>query len=140
MTSVVVTDERGDITYEAEHAVPRRANFADRDYFQVHRDRADAGLFASRPFASRLSNTSNIGLSRRLPRADGGFGGIIVAGIQLAYFQDLFARLDLGARGLATLAREDGVVLARWPYDPAQIGRDIGATPHTSKRTRPAPV
>ena len=67
--------------------------------------------------------------SRRLSHADGGFAGIAAAGVQLAYFQDLFGRLNLGAHGAAMLLRTDGVVLAHWPETAGQVGRDISADP-----------
>lgn len=126
MAAVLVLNERGDIAFDSESAVPRSANFADRDYFRAHQQQGDAGLSVSRPFQSRLNGAPAIAFSRRLDHGDGGFAGVAVAAVQLAYFQDLFSRLDLGKHGAVTLLRNDGIILARWPYDASAIGHDIG--------------
>ncbi|MGI4945497.1 MAG: ATP-binding protein [Janthinobacterium lividum] len=127
--SCLVLDERGEINLDSESAVPRRANFADRDYFQVHRSRADVGLYASRPLRSRLTGMAVMVFSRRLEHLDGSFAGVALATVQLAYFQDLFARFDLGTQGAVTLFRNDGVLLARGPADETQVGRDMSEAP-----------
>lgn len=129
MASLLVLNERGDIAYDSDRTLPRQGNFADRDFFQKQRERADLGLTVGRPVLGRLSGRPVIGLSRRISVPDGGFGGIALGAIQLAYFQDLFARLALGDGGLVALSRDDGIVLARKPYAADLIGRDIGASP-----------
>ena len=127
MRPVMVLDEAGNLRFESGSPVPRPANFADRHFFQVHRDRADAGLYIGRPSLEPTGPLINI--SRRMNHSDGSFAGVVVGAIHVSYFQDLLARLDLGAHGAATLIREDGVVLARIPYDNAAIGRDLSRGP-----------
>ena len=62
--SLFVADERGGITFDSEEdAAERPASVADRDYFQMHRDWPDAGLYISRPFLSRLTGTQNLAFS-----------------------------------------------------------------------------
>lgn len=63
---------------------PGPVSLADRDWFQAHRDdaragSADAGLYASRPFVSRLTGWHNMAFSRRMQRADGSFAGVATA-------------------------------------------------------------
>lgn len=45
--------------------------------------------------------------------------------IRLEYFQNLFSRLSLGDRGSVALINTDGKMVAREPYDPRIVGRDI---------------
>jgi diguanylate cyclase (GGDEF)-like protein len=67
----------------------------------------------------------SIGLSRRINRADGSFGGVAVGTIRLRYLKDLFGRFILGPNDSITLLREDSVVLMRHPFDRAIIGRSL---------------
>jgi diguanylate cyclase (GGDEF)-like protein len=91
-------------------------DLSDRDYFQVHQYRPDVGLYISPPFKGRLErHEDRIALSRRLTGKDGKFAGIVVGTLRLSYFRDLFSRLNVGRRGLITLARSDGTILMRHP-------------------------
>ena len=65
---ILVINEYGRIIEDAASEIPRGGSFTDRDYFQFHRDRSDAGLHVSRPFKSRLDDGLHIALSRRVSR------------------------------------------------------------------------
>ena len=122
---LLVLDTKGDIAADSTSVVPHAMNFADRDYFQVHRDRADAGLFVSLPFRSRLrGGDASMAISRRLAGPDGTFAGVVVGTMRLAYFDELFARLTVGAGGSITLLRADGRIIARNPPLPASLPTD----------------
>ena len=124
--SLLVLDAAGDIVADSTAVTPHRLNLADRDYFTVHRDRTDAGLFVSRPFRSRLrSGDASIAISRRLSNADGSFAGVVVGTLRLAYFEELFGRLDNGARGSISLVSNDGYIVARRPFLGDALGTDI---------------
>ena len=102
--SVLVLDEKGNIVLDAVGPVPRHGNFFHREYFQIHRDRPDAGLYISDPFQSQLrAGSPSIALSRRISRPDGSFAGIALMTINLEYFHDLIAGLALGPTGSKTL-------------------------------------
>ncbi|KUY85576.1 sensor domain-containing diguanylate cyclase [Burkholderia sp. RF4-BP95] len=123
---IYVLDANGDIAVDGMSDVPRKANFRNEPYFTVHRDHPNVGLYVSDPYRSRLRGGSlSIALSRRITRPDGSFGGVAVMSIRLEYFQNLFSRLALGDRGSVALINTDGRMVARKPYDPAIVGRDI---------------
>jgi diguanylate cyclase (GGDEF)-like protein/PAS domain S-box-containing protein len=98
---------------------------ADRDYFLVHKERTDAGLFIGIPIRGRLTGTMSVSVSRRLTYPDGSFAGVVAASLDLNYFKALFGRVVLGEGGNVTLSNLDGVVLMRWPYDPKFIGMNL---------------
>jgi sulfate adenylyltransferase subunit 1 (EFTu-like GTPase family) len=50
--SILVLDEAGNVMLDSRTLSPRKANFADHDFFQVHQKRGDVGLFISRPCGS----------------------------------------------------------------------------------------
>ncbi|WAS56998.1 GGDEF domain-containing protein [Burkholderia ambifaria] len=123
---IYVLDANGDIAVDGKSDVPRKANFGNERYFTVHRDHPDVGLYVSDPYHSRLrAGSPSIALSRRITRPDGSFGGVAVISIRLEYFQNLFSRLSLGDRGSMALINTSGLMLARQPYEPAIVGRNI---------------
>ena len=102
---------------------------ADRDYFAVQRDHADAGLYVSAPLRSRSQGGKPIiVLSRRLTASDGGFGGIVMGALDVAYFNRLFEKLDTGKNGNISLYTTQGRMIARLPYNEADFGRDMTAS------------
>lgn len=127
LDALALLDRSGDVTFDSRQRPPTAAsNSADRDFFIVHRDRADAGLYISRPYQSRLGDGAwSIGFSRRLSNPDGSFAGIIVGAIRLSHLQAAFEGMQLGSRGSMTLVRDDGIILARHPANERLLGRDL---------------
>ena len=127
--AMAVVDAEGAVVIDSTAGDHLTVNVSDRDFFKQHRDRPDLGLFISRPFSSRLRDGDpSIAISRRITHPDGSFGGVVAGGLRLAYFSDLFAKLDLGSAGSVTLFRADGRIIMRRPYRPEDIDRDLGDT------------
>jgi diguanylate cyclase (GGDEF)-like protein len=122
-----VLDEKGNIQIDSASDIPRKGNFADRKYFWIHRDRADAGLYVSDPYGSRLGGGTRIALSMRLSHPDGSFAGVVVMAIRPEYFQRLFEGLAVGPHGAISLVGKDGVMFMRQPFDPGIPGRNIAS-------------
>lgn len=125
MGVMLIIDEHGAIVADAGALVPRKANYADRDYFQAHKSRADLGLFVGPPLVSRLTGARMIPFSRRISKSDGSFGGVVLATMKLSYFSGLFDRLGLGAEGVILLFHLDGSRIMRHPYLEADLGVNV---------------
>jgi diguanylate cyclase (GGDEF)-like protein len=124
--SIFVMNERGDIIVDSRSIPARVGNFVDRDYFTVHRDSSKIGLYISHPYASRLRDGAlTIALSRRITRADGSFGGVVVGTLSIDYFRSLLDGLSVGQRGTAAVIETNGSMITRLPYDPKVVGRNI---------------
>lgn len=123
--SVLVINEKGEVTLDSRTADAPPLNVVDRDYFRVHKDNSSAGLYISQPIISRISGLSIFGVSRRLSRPDGSFAGVVMVSVQLSYFQQLFQQSVLGSSGTITLSTADGVMLTHWPYHAKFIGSDF---------------
>ena len=115
-------DENGEVIADSQQ-VPFPSNWSSRDYFIAHKHDPSADLYIGRPFATTEDETAGIPISRRMSHPDGTFAGVVVGGMRLAYFRDLFKRLDLGAHGSIALLRTDGTYLMRLPFDRNDIGR-----------------
>jgi diguanylate cyclase (GGDEF)-like protein len=126
LSKLYVLDKDGKLSIDSKNLTPSLNDLSDRDYFLVHKNNPNAGLFFGRPIASRSSGEQVLALSRRLTHADGSFAGVVVASLRLSYFEDMFKKISLGANGNVTLSRRDGIVLMRWPAPQEYIGRDLG--------------
>ncbi len=97
---------------------------ADRDYFQALRDNPDLRGFVSAPLQNRGTGTLTMFLARKVTDQGGGFAGLILAAIDLRYFDRLYSSLTHGSRAFS-LSRQDGVLLARSPPLPGLIGQTM---------------
>ena len=136
MGVMLVIDEHGDIVVDAGTLAPRKANYADRNYFQAHKIRADLGLFVGPPLVSRLTGARMIPFSRRINKPDGSFGGVVLGTLKLSYFTRLFDRLGLGSEGAINLFHLDGTRIMRHPYVEADLGVNIAGTPNFDRFVR----
>lgn len=128
--SLLVLDPTGAVVEDSTALEPHRINLGERDYFRVHQERADAGLYVSRPFKSKMrADDLSISFSRRIPTSDGRFGGVVSSALRLTYFQHLFEALNLGKGGAITLLRTDGRLIARFPFKESDVDRDLSQTP-----------
>ncbi|MFN4121087.1 diguanylate cyclase domain-containing protein [Acidovorax sp.] len=127
---VLVLDARGNVVLDSGAPEPRRVNLSDRDYFLAFQSGGHQGLFVGKPVPSRVTGLNILPLSRAYYHADGRFAGVVVGAIRLSYFNELFGALDLGANSGINLFRNDGVVISRFPYGDADVGKTIGGTPN----------
>ncbi|WP_182085922.1 diguanylate cyclase [Aureimonas sp. ME7] len=128
-TSILVLDRDGNVVRDAGGIPPRRDNFSDRTYFQVHANGTARGLYISAPFQRRLTGSDDVlGLSRRINAPDGSFGGVVVGTLRLSYFRALLERTTLGPQDSISLVSDRGTLVMRSPYHADQIGRDFSNT------------
>src|ERR1700687_3744046 len=92
--AIQVFDAEGRLTIDASTLDPIEENRGDEEFFQVHRNQPDVGLFISRPMLHRGAYA--IVLSRRVSDADGHFLGVVAGSVRFSYFHDLFGRLRAG--------------------------------------------
>jgi diguanylate cyclase (GGDEF)-like protein len=120
---IQVFDAQGKLTIDAASLDPAPENARDEEYFLVHRDTPDVGLYLSRPMLHR--GAFSIVLSRRIIDADGGFLGVVVGSIRFSYFHDLFGRLMLDPGDTITVLRRDRTIIMRTPFDLDVIGKSL---------------
>ncbi|MGS0891895.1 diguanylate cyclase [Burkholderia stagnalis] len=128
--SMFVLDRRGNIVIDSGASPPRQGNFADRDYFAVHRAPLARGLFVGRPYASRLRGGAlTMALSRRITLPDGAFGGVVVGTLSIDYFRALLDGLAVGRHGTAAIVEINGALVSRLPFDARVVGLDLHDSP-----------
>ena len=132
--AIQVFDAEGRLTIDASTLDPIAENRSDEEYFQVHRDRPDTGLFISRPMLHHGSYA--IVLSRRISGDDGRFLGVVAGSIRFSYFHDLFGRLQLGPDDSISVFSRDGTVIMRTPFDLDVVGKNLGHLPGVMRMMR----
>src|SRR5690349_15146623 len=121
--AIQVFDPKGQLTIDASSLDPRPENRADEEYFAVHRDNPDVGLFISKPMLHR--GAYSIVLSRRINGDDNAFLGVVVGAIRFSYFHELFERLNLEPEDVITVLRRDRTIIMRKPFDLDVIGKNL---------------
>jgi len=125
--AIQVFDAKGNLTSDASTLDPVPENRADEEFFKIHRDQADAGLFISRPMLHRGAYA--IVLSRRITGPDGSFLGVVAGSIRFSYFHELFSHLTLGPGDAICVMRHDRTIIMRTPFDLDVIGKKLGEMP-----------
>jgi PAS domain S-box-containing protein len=100
-------------------------NAAQREFFQYQQTHDDHRPRVSNVIHSRVSGKPIISISIRLNRPGGGFAGVLVATVGVAYFEDFYATLNLGRDGIAGLFRQEGILLVRHPSFGSEVGSNL---------------
>ena len=129
VAAVSISDAHGNIVLHSSGGLSAQVNIAAADYFAAHRSAAQEGLYIGKPQSTPLSEEFSLPLSRAYFDLQGDFAGVVVVALRLGYFNELLRALDLGANSGSNLFRADGIVLARFPYHGADVGRSIAGTP-----------
>jgi diguanylate cyclase (GGDEF)-like protein len=127
MGSIFVLDKNGVVILDSRVLTPQPENHSRSDYFIVHEESANAGLYVSSPWEDS-NGEEFIAISRRLSNADGSFSGAVVGTLHLTYFRNLFDKVSLGDRDILLLVRQDGTIVMRTPFSQSMIGRNLAAS------------
>ena len=123
--NIAVTDRDGRVEVTTAGWPTPSINVADRDYFQDARTRNDDQLSTSIPVRNRVNGTWTIVFARRLESSSGTFAGIVFAGVNTKYFEDIYGSIRSVQSLLFTLVKPDGTILARYPQGQDFVGRRL---------------
>ncbi len=103
----------------------KKVDLSDREHFKVHISQDSETLFVSKPVKGRASGKDSLQLTRRINKANGGFGGVVVVSVNPEYFSNIYKDLDIGTQGVIALVGLDGVVRARQAGSSLEGGQDV---------------
>ena len=122
MLFVSAVDASGNVLNNSLPDQPRGINVAGREFFTALAADPQRMSFLSEPTRDRITGAWTIHLARKLVAPDGTFLGLILGGLDQAYFESLYAAAGFGDGSFAALFREDGTQLAGYPrLDPATL-------------------
>lgn len=124
-----VYDEKGRWIVNSNGADLPQANNADREYFQFHRNNPDRGPHIGPTIKSRSSGEWIMTVSRRVNHPDGSFAGLALATLYLSHFLDLYDSIDMGHNGVISLLADNATIVARRPFNEADIGSSVAKGP-----------
>ena len=103
---------------------PPKIYLGDRDYFAAHKTDPSLKIFYSTPVKNRGNGKWVFYLSRRINRADGEMAGLVLVGLSVEKFSDLYGRIgeSMGAGSSVSLYRLDTTLMTRWPAKDDLIG------------------
>ena len=87
LNGLFIYDENGDWIANSEPTLVKTFNNSDREYFVFHRTHTDLGPHIGMPVQSRSNGKWVIPVSRRIDKADGSFGGVVLASIDIDFFK-----------------------------------------------------
>ncbi|MDB5758680.1 MAG: hypothetical protein JWM30_1969 [Burkholderia sp.] len=106
---VLIFDRNGN---KVSGTLQGRAVVTDRDYFQIHQQGRESGLYISQPYIGRTTGNSVIAFSRALQKPDGSFDGVVMAAVEPGYLAAFYDRSSLGDQDFLAVHRADGIFLA----------------------------
>ncbi|MBO9535564.1 sensor domain-containing diguanylate cyclase [Herbaspirillum sp.] len=128
LDGIFVYNETGEQLVTSRQALQAQFNNADREYFQYHRDHPDFMPHIGPPVFSRGTKKWIFTISRRIDKADGSFGGVVLATLDVASFQKFYDQFEIGSEGAILLGLMNGTALYRRPFTEDAIGRDLSNT------------
>ncbi|NKC33390.1 ATP-binding protein [Falsiroseomonas selenitidurans] len=137
---VAIIDADGMLIWSTVPGVERGArsmDLADRTHFRVHRD-GWRDPYVSSPLVGRASGRWSVQVTRPLLDETGGFLGVVVVSIDPLDLGADLENLDFAPGAVATLLRQDGIILTRSDEPVAFMGRSFNAAAVGSFATRPS--
>ncbi len=122
-----VIDEHG-ILRHSSLPTANAVDLSDQEYFRVHAAHDTNSLHVGKPLPGRAPGKWSLPLTRRIAKADGSFGGVVLISLDPFSFTRLFRDVDLGREGVVTLVGLDGVVRARRSGERMDVGQNVAAS------------
>lgn len=123
--NLAIADRDGRIVASTASWPPPNVTIAERDYFQNARSRRDGQLSTSIPATNVINGKPTIIFARRIESADGDFAGVVFAGVNTEYFENIYGAIQSLQSVLFTLLRSDGIILFRYPDDVKSAGKPL---------------
>jgi signal transduction histidine kinase/CheY-like chemotaxis protein len=122
---VAIISPEGELLNYSRAWPPAKFKVDERDYFQVLSRPGAPRSFLGEPVRSKVNGNWVIFLARRFENRAGGFGGLVLVGLSVPGISEFFARVgqELGPGATLSLLRRDFTLVARHPFDPAEMGK-----------------
>jgi len=122
---VAVIDRDGLLLYSSLTQSTARTDLSQREHFKVHKESPDQDrLFISKPLIGRVSKQWSIQFTRPLFKANK-FNGVLVVSISPTTFTEFAKTLADQPNSAASIIRNTGEIMARYPSNDAYIGKSI---------------
>jgi methyl-accepting chemotaxis protein len=101
---------------------PPAIDISDRSHFQEAKQDLTRDGFLSTVLKNRVNGNATFYIIRHIIGPDGQFLGLVLGGMRLAYFEELYKSILADGRNSIAFVLRDGTLVARYPPAPAFIG------------------
>lgn len=103
-------------------ALPIPINAKERDFFRIHTDNTDRGLFVGKPIQSKADGRWITPVSRRMTDTSGAFIGVVGGVLDMKYIRGVLDRFHATNGAAYAIILESGSFLARVPATADRTG------------------
>ncbi|MBW9336176.1 GGDEF domain-containing protein [Herbaspirillum sp. RU 5E] len=129
LAGLFIYDEKGKWLASSQQVLETRFNNSDRDYFQYHRTHRQDAVFIGKPIRSKSTGHWVLTMSRRLNKPDGAFAGVVLATLDIQFFERFYHKFDIGQKGAILFGSNDATVLYRRPLLADSMGKSLAQSP-----------
>ncbi|GGC65504.1 response regulator [Undibacterium terreum] len=124
---VTIIDKDGIVQFSNLSKPNTRTDLSQREHFLVHKDAPERdAMFISTPVKGKISGKWSLQFTRPI-MSEGRFNGVLVVSVSPEQFTALAGKLNLNGDGVVTVLNDGGIVMARFPYVEAALGKPIDA-------------
>ncbi|MDQ0456854.1 diguanylate cyclase domain-containing protein [Rhizobium paknamense] len=128
LRSIAYADQSGALIESTFRSNVSGMNLSNREYFQFHRSNSSSAPRIGLPSQSQTDGKWFLPITQRVNLPDGGFGGVMIATIDIDHFVSFMRNSDLGPDNSFVLMREDGNIILRLPIDPAAMHTNLAGS------------
>ncbi|MDB5545632.1 MAG: Cache and sensor-containing signal transduction diguanylate cyclase/phosphodiesterase [Hyphomicrobiales bacterium] len=110
---VGIIDENGSLIAASRKGVWPSLDFSGQDYFQRHQQGETNRLFVGKPTAPEVFGQIVVPLTRRISKADGSFGGVVIVQLAPARFTEIYKSVQLAPDDFISVLGQDGIIRGR---------------------------
>lgn len=127
---VAVIDKQGRLAFSNLAPASDRTDLSDREHFKVHRQAEGKDqLFISKPVKGKISGKWSIQFTRPILNR-GEFDGVLVVSVSPDLFSDFVETLGVADSSLASIVRNSGEILSRYPKLESAYQVTIDSSPY----------
>ncbi|OPY96697.1 diguanylate cyclase [Bradyrhizobium sacchari] len=105
------------------------STLSDDAFFRQHQLSPKREPHFGRPVKSLIDGEWVVTLSRRFNKADGSFGGVVLATISSGYLSHFYEQFEIGRNSSVSLTHDDGLIVARYPSNEKFVARSVADKP-----------
>jgi PAS domain S-box-containing protein len=124
-----ILDADGNVAYRTGEFPAEPESGAASHYFNALRASRSKQVLISKAFQQTSDDQWTVAMSQRMEGPHGAFLGVVVATLDLRYFERFYEALGLAAGSFVSLYQSDGVLLAGYPSAAAATGRRYASLP-----------
>jgi diguanylate cyclase (GGDEF)-like protein len=112
---IALVDKDGNLVSTTREWPSPKISLSDRTYFQHFKNNDDKDVYISNSLIDRVKGLQVIIFSKRINGANNAFLGVVVVGVRLAYFQQIYESIASISDQSFLFLHRDGTIIVRYP-------------------------